>query len=515
MIRTVVACITYVVVIAVILILICFVRAVVLVVGNTVAVTVESGGLADITFRSCRVVIFLVGIGMIRTVVACITYVVTVRIFLVRVRIVRAVVKVIENTVAVAVESSHRAYGCILVCIGMIRTVVACITDMVTVCIFLKRVEIERAVVLEVFKIVKVRVNYRFFTDITDVVPVAVLLIGVGVLRTVVACITDIVAVCIFLSRICNIRAVVEIIFNTVAVYIYRFRCAGKGILGSVRVVRAAVACIADTVVIFVFLVRVVVIGAVVFEVFDAVAVAVDESGLACITGPVSVLVLLIVVRMERTVVTEIASAVTVCIVLIRILYVRTVVERIFNTVAVRVYRRSFTCIADAVSVRVFLVGVRIVGTVVAFIADTVSVAVLLAVSRNRGAEVNAVHYAVFVTVDIGNTAAADSRFGLVEIIRTIVNDIAVRFFVVLVGFRFFRLRVWVRLNILNIFVISCYGIGKIFFVRFFRGTVTVRNDCFRICCFFAAGRERENEKQQTNCKVKRFFHDILINIYK
>ena len=81
---------------------------------------------------------------MVRTVVTGVTYVVAVCIFLIRVVIIGAVVKVVEDTVAVSIKSSHGTCIRILVSVGMFRTVVASVADMVAVSIFLVRVVVVR-----------------------------------------------------------------------------------------------------------------------------------------------------------------------------------------------------------------------------------------------------------------------------------------------------------------------------------------------------------------------------------
>ena len=96
---------------------------------------------------------------MIRTVVACIADMIAVSVFLIRVVIIRTVVKVIEFAVAVSIQSSHRAYRCILACVGMFRTVVTCVTNVVTISIFLIRVVIVGAVVLMIENAVVVTVE--------------------------------------------------------------------------------------------------------------------------------------------------------------------------------------------------------------------------------------------------------------------------------------------------------------------------------------------------------------------
>ena len=84
---------------------------------------------------------------MVRTVVASVTNVVAVCIFLIRVVIIGAVVKVVEDTVAVSIKSSHGTCIRILVSVGVVRAVVASVADMVAVAIFLIRVCIVRTVV--------------------------------------------------------------------------------------------------------------------------------------------------------------------------------------------------------------------------------------------------------------------------------------------------------------------------------------------------------------------------------
>ena len=145
------------------------------------------------------------------------------------------------------------------------------------------------------------------------------------------------------------------------------------------------------------------------------------------------------------------------------------------------VYVRSFACVTDTVSVAIFLIFVRLSRAVVAFIADPVAIAVILAVTGYERTFVNAIHQAVAVVIDIGNAASADAGFCFGEIVGAEVDDIAVRSFVVFVGFRF-RLWFGFRFFVGNFRVSVAYdSIGKFFFVRFFLNTVFVRKDGLRV----------------------------------
>ena len=260
---------------------------------------------------------------MVRAVVACVADVVAVAIFLKRIVFVRAVVLVVEFPILITVENDRLADVTFrsarifikLVGIGVIRTVVACVADVVAVSVFLKRVIVERTVVFEILKIIEIGIDNRFFANIAfRSTGIAVFLVRVGVSRTVVASITYAVIISIFLVGVRYQRAVVVVIFLSVAVDIDRFGSACKGALVSVRVVWTAVANVANTVVILVFLSGVVIVRAVILEILFAVSVWIDERRFACIADTVSVSIFLIVVRVERTVVAYIAAAVSVTV---------------------------------------------------------------------------------------------------------------------------------------------------------------------------------------------------------
>ena len=73
-------------------------------------------------------------------------------------------------------------------------------------------------VVKRIFDTVTVRVYFRNFASITDTVSVGILLVFVGVIRTVVACIADTVTVAVKLVRVVVVRAVVLAVINIIAV---------------------------------------------------------------------------------------------------------------------------------------------------------------------------------------------------------------------------------------------------------------------------------------------------------
>ena len=184
---------------------------------------------------------------------------------------------------------------------------------------------------------------------------------------------------------------------------------------------------------------------------------------------------------MQRTVVACVSDFVAVAVFLVGIRNIRTVVFIVQNTVAVAVYCSFFAGIADAVSVAVSLCCIRIERAVVALIADFIAVRVCLAVTGNKRTFILAVHKSVAVRIYIGNVASADSRFCFVRIGRTQVFNIAVRFFVVFVGFRFgFRFIVFIRF-FCRIGVFLNDNIGK-FFIGLFGNVVVVRQNRFRIC---------------------------------
>ena len=436
-IRTVVAYVTYVVTVFVFLKRIVFVRAVVLVVEFSILITVKNDRFADITFRSCRIVVQLVGVGVIGAVVANVTDVVAVFVFLKRVVFVRAVVLVIEFSILIAVKNDRFAditfrSGRIviqLICIGVIRAVVASVTYIVTISVFLKRIVFVRAVVFVVEFSVTVAVYNGKFTDISDAVVVIVFLISVGMVRAVVASIADTVTVAVQLISIGFIGAIVKIIFYTVTVFIDLFRSACVRILVSVRVPRAAVACVADTVTVGIFLIGVVIVRAVIFEVFKSVTVGVDRFGSANYG-------ILIVVGVERAVVACVADLVAIGIQLIRVRHIRAVVFRVFDIVAVRIYECGIACMG-------ILVCVRMVGAVVTHIADLVAIGIKLVRIGNVGTVVFAVQDTVAVAVTgLRNVASAFSRFGFGEVVGAEIDNVAVGLFVVFVRFRFgFRFR--------------------------------------------------------------------------
>ena len=301
----VVAYVTDVVTIFVFLKRIVFVRAVVLVIEFPVLVAVKNDRFADITFRSCRIVVQLIGVGVIGAVVADVTDMVAVFVFLKRVVFVRAVVLVIEFSVLIAVKNDRFAditfrSGRIviqLICVGVIGAVVAYVTDVVTIGIFLKRVVFVRAVILVVEFSVAVAVYNGKFTDVSDAVVVIIFLISVGVVRAVVASITDTVTVAVQLISVGFVRTVVKIVLNSVFVFVDRCGSACDWILVSVRVSRAAVTSIADTVTVGIFLIGVVIVRTVVLEVFKSVTVGIDRCGSANYG-------VLVVVGVERAVVT-------------------------------------------------------------------------------------------------------------------------------------------------------------------------------------------------------------------
>ena len=103
------------------------------------------------------------------------------------------------------------------------------------------------------------------------------ILIGVGVSRTVVTSIADTVAIYIFLKRVVVVRAVVLEIFLSIVVRIYDILRADSSILIRIRVSWTVVAYIADTVAIAVFLKRVVVVRAVVLEIFLSIVVRIYD----------------------------------------------------------------------------------------------------------------------------------------------------------------------------------------------------------------------------------------------
>ena len=134
------------------------VRTVVKVIFDLVSVTVKRRFFARITFRSRRIVIQLVVIGMIRAVVASVAYAVVISVFLAIVWNVRTVVHVVVNAVLVAVKSGRfasvtfRSFRIFikLIGVGVIRAVVASVAYAVVVSVFLKWVVFIRAVILVV-----------------------------------------------------------------------------------------------------------------------------------------------------------------------------------------------------------------------------------------------------------------------------------------------------------------------------------------------------------------------------
>ena len=203
---------------------------------------------------------------MIGAVVAGITDSVTVPVFLKRVGVVGAVVFVVFLSVIVRIYSLFSTRHRILVSVGVIGAVIAGITDTVTVPVFLKRVGGVGAVVFVVFLSVIVRIYSLFSTRHR-------ILVSVGVIGAVIAGITDTVTVPVFLKRVGGVGAVVFVVFLSVIVRIYSLFSTCKRTLVSVRVIRAAVAGIADTVTVAVFLVRICYAGAVVFKTFNVVSV--------------------------------------------------------------------------------------------------------------------------------------------------------------------------------------------------------------------------------------------------
>ena len=162
----------------------------------------------------------------------------------------------------------------------MIRTIVALVADSVvvsvrliqiSVCVFYIRIVSVfafyiRAVVKIIGNLITVFIGNTWITRHR-------ILVSVGVIGAVVAGITDTVTVPVFLKRVGGVGAVVFVVFLSVIVRIYSLFSTCKRTLVSVRVIRAAVAGIADTVTVAVFLVRICYAGAVVFKTFNVVSV--------------------------------------------------------------------------------------------------------------------------------------------------------------------------------------------------------------------------------------------------
>ena len=227
MVRAVVADVTDIVVISVFLKWVVFVRTVILVVRFSILVAVKNDRLADVTFFSFRIFVKLIGVGVIRAVVASVTYVVAVAVFLKRIVFVRAVILVIEFSILVAVKNDRLADVTFfsfrifvkLIGIGVIGAVVADVTDMVAVAVLLIRVVFIRAVILVVGLSVLVAVESGGFTRITfRSRRIVVKLVGIRMIRTVVAGVTDVVAVSIFLTGVVFVRAVILVVGLSVLV---------------------------------------------------------------------------------------------------------------------------------------------------------------------------------------------------------------------------------------------------------------------------------------------------------
>ena len=268
MIRTVVACVTYVVAVFVFLKRIVFVGAIIFVIEFSILITVKNDRFAYVTLCSCRIAIKLIGVGVIRTVVANVTYVVTVFVFLKRIVFVRAVVLVVEFSILITVKNDRFAditfrSGRIvvqLVGVGVIGAVVANVTDVVAVAVFLKRVVFVRAVVLVIEFSILIAVKNDRFADITfRSGRIVIQLICIGVIRAVVTSITYIVTIFIFLKRVVFVRAVVFVVEFSVAVAVYNGKFTD----------------VSDTIVVIVFLISVGMVRAVVALVTDTVTVAV------------------------------------------------------------------------------------------------------------------------------------------------------------------------------------------------------------------------------------------------
>ena len=117
-------------------------------------------------------------------------------------------------------------------------------------------------------------------TGIADTVTVSVRLIQISVF--------------VFYIRIVSVfafyvRAVIEIIGNLIVVFIGNARITGHRILISVRMQRAVVACVADSVVVSIFLISIRFFWAVVEVIFYVVAVNIDRFGSTCKRTLVSV----------------------------------------------------------------------------------------------------------------------------------------------------------------------------------------------------------------------------------
>ena len=221
---------------------------------------------------------------------------------------------------------------------------------------------------------------------------------------------------------------------------------------------RAAVACVADTVTVGIFLIGVVIVRAVIFEVFKSVTVGVDRFGSANYG-------ILIVVGVERAVVARVTDLVAIGIQLIRVCHIRAVVFRVFDIVAVRIYECWIACMG-------ILVCVRMVGAVVAHIADLVAIGIKLVRIGNVGTVVFAVQDTVAVAVTgLRNVASAFSRFGFGEIVGAEVDNVAVGLFVVFVRLRF-RLSIGISFGIFGRFLVGNFcssvvydGVRKFFFL--------------------------------------------------
>ena len=202
------------------------------------------------------------------------------------------------------------------------------------------------AVVFKVLYSVAVEIDSFVFASITETVAVGIFLIGVGI-PAVVAGVADTVVVCIILNGL--------------------------------------TVCITDDVAVGI-LVRVVVIGAVVFKVLYSVAVEINSFVFACITETVAVGVFLVTIGIPA-VVACVADTVVVCIILnrfsvfitddvagsifVRVLYKRAVVLEVLYSVAVKIYCARITR-------HRILVSVGVSRAVVAGVADTVVVCIIL-----------------------------------------------------------------------------------------------------------------------------------------